>query len=209
MCGALASCAFRFRTGLAAGLCALWLAPSSAEAGGALTEPPGATKPAKASKPASRRASQRKQAPPPPAPLAVATPEQIEAAERVFYGLHQCEFAQSVDVAISPEQPGYVNVKFGKAVYVMRPVLSSTGAIRLEDVTGETLMVQITAKSMLLNVKSASRLVDECISGKHHEAMQAASLSEAAASAAAISAAAAAAASAAAPHGASAPAAAQ
>lgn len=208
-CGALASCAFRFRTGLAAGLCALWLAPAPAEAGGGLTEPPGATKPAKASKPASRRAPQRKQAPPPPppAPLAVATPEQIEAAERVFYGLHQCEFAQSVDVAISPEQPGYVSVKFGKAVYVMRPVLSSTGAIRLEDVTGETLMVQITAKSMLLNVKSASRLVDECVSVKHHEAMEAASLSEAAASAAAVSAAAAA--SAAAPHGASAPAAAQ
>ncbi|MBA3598663.1 MAG: hypothetical protein H0W40_14990 [Methylibium sp.] len=125
----------------------------------------------------------------------------------MFYGLHQCEFAQAVDVAISPEQPGYVTVKFGKAAYVMRPVVSSTGAIRLEDITGETLMVQITAKSMLLNVKAGSRLVDECISAKHHEAMEAASLSEAAASAAAISAEAAA--SVAVPPSASAPAAAQ
>ena len=38
----------------------------------------------------------------------------------------------------------------------MKPVLSSTGAIRLEDVRGETLMVQIASKSMLLNVKTRS-----------------------------------------------------
>lgn len=132
-------------------------------------------------------------------PPAAASTEQVEAAERVFYGVHQCEFEQSVDVAIHPEWPAYVNVKFGKATYVMRPVLSSTGAVRLEDVQGETLMVQITAKSMLLNVKAGRRLVDECISAKHHEAMAAASLSEAAASAAAQAAAAAAAEGASAP----------
>jgi hypothetical protein len=48
-------------------------------------------------------------------------------------------------------------------------VLSSTGAVRLEDVGGETLMVQIASKSMLLNVKQGKRLVDECICPKQRE----------------------------------------
>lgn len=152
-------------------------------------KPAAAAKPAKAAKPARQRAARRKQAPAPIVPAA-ASPEQIAASERVFYGMHQCEFDQSVDVAVHPEWPAYVSVKFAKATYVMRPVLSSTGAVRLEDVQGETLMVQITAKSMLLNVKAGRRLVDECISAKHREAMAATSLSEAAASAAARAAAA-------------------
>ena len=52
---------------------------------------------------------------------------------------------------------------------LMRPVLSTTGAVRLEDVKGETLMVQIATKSMLLNVKTARRIVDECVSARRRE----------------------------------------
>jgi hypothetical protein len=74
-------------------------------------------------------------------------------------------------------------VKHLKSVYVMKPVLSSTGAIRLEDVRGETLMVQIAAKSMLLNVKTGHRIVDACVSPKQRELMEAAKVAEAAASA--------------------------
>ena len=62
----------------------------------------------------------------------------------------------------------------------MKPVLSSTGAIRLEDVRGETLMVQIAAKSMLLNVKTGHRIVDDCISPKQHELIEAAKAAKAA-----------------------------
>ena len=51
----------------------------------------------------------------------------------------------------------------------MKPVLSTTGAVRLEDVKGETLMVQIATKSMLLNVKTARRIVDDCISPRQRE----------------------------------------
>lgn len=194
------SAGLALRGGLAAVLCACWLAPATAEAvagAGASEKAPASAKPAKPAKPTpakapAARASSRKPALAPPA----ATPEQLDAAERVFYGLHRCEFAQSVDVAIDPELPGYVRVKFGKLTYVTKPVLSSTGAIRLEDVEGETLMVQIITKSMLLNVKAGHRLVDECVSARHHEAMEAARLGEVAASAAASAAAAAAAASA-------------
>ena len=71
----------------------------------------------------------------------------------------------------------------------MKPVLSSTGAIRLEDVRGETLMVQIASKSMLLNVKTAQRIVDDCVSPKQRELMAEAKAAKAAAEAAPIKAA--------------------
>jgi len=126
-----------------------------------------------------------KAAPAEPAPPAAATPEQVEAAERVYYGVYDCEFKQTIDIVASPKYPSYVDVKHGKAVYVMKPVASSTGAIRLEDVRGDTLMVQIASKSMLLNVKTAQRIVDECVSPKQRELIEAARVAKAAASASA------------------------
>lgn len=138
-----------------------------------------------------------------PAPPAAATPEQVDAAERVYYGVYDCEFKQTIDIAASTKYPSYVEVKHGKAAYLMKPVLSSTGAIRLEDVRGDTLMVQISSKSMLLNVKNAQRIVDDCVSPKQRELVEAARAAKAAAAAAPASAA-----SAPAPASASAPAAA-
>jgi hypothetical protein len=69
----------------------------------------------------------------------------------------------------------------------MKPVLSSTGAIRLEDTKGETIVVQIAAKSMLMNVKAGQRMVDGCTTEKQREALEMekqASAAEAAAAAA-------------------------
>src|SRR6516225_6117283 len=91
--------------------------------------------------------------------VADASPDQVKAAELVYYGTYDCEFNQSVNVV--------------HGTWLMKPVLSSTGAIRLEDVHGETLMVQIASKSMLLNVKAGKRLVDECLSPKQHEIVDA------------------------------------
>lgn len=110
--------------------------------------------------------SAKKPAAPVAAEPATATPAQLAAAERVFYGNYQCEFDKTVQVSTLPKYPGYAELRFGKSVYMMRPVESSTGAIRLEDVKGETLVVQIAAKSMLLNVKTGQRLLDGCISEK-------------------------------------------
>jgi hypothetical protein len=98
-----------------------------------------------------------------------AAPDQVKAAELVYYGAYDCEFKQSLNVTQSPKHPAYVDVKFGSGIWLMKPVLSSTGAIRLEDVRGETLMVQIASKSMLLNVKLGKRLVDDCESPTQHE----------------------------------------
>ncbi|MBP6225084.1 MAG: hypothetical protein KA439_08490 [Rhizobacter sp.] len=102
----------------------------------------------------------------PPEP---ASDEQRSAAERVYYGEYQCEFKQVVHTKPSEQHPAYVDLRFAKSTYLMKPVLSSTGAIRLEDVKGQTLMVQIASKSMLLNVKAGNRLVDECV-GEGHRA---------------------------------------
>ena len=82
-----------------------------------------------------------------------------------------------------------MDVKHGKTEYLMKPVLSSTGAIRLEDVRGETLMVQISSKSMLLNVKTAKRIVDDCVSPKQRELIETARVAKAAEAASAAAAA--------------------
>ena len=106
--------------------------------------------------------------------------EQIAAAQEVYYGTYDCEFKQSVEIAQSAKHPSYVDVKHGKADYLMKPVLSSTGAIRLEDVRGDTLMVQIASKSMLLNVRTAQRIVDDCVSPKQREQIEVARAAKAA-----------------------------
>ena len=77
-------------------------------------------------------------------------------------------------VAANPSHPGYVDVRHGKMLYLMRPVLSSTGAVRLEDMKARTLVVQIAAQSMLMDVKAGRRLVDECISPRQRSLMEAA-----------------------------------
>lgn len=106
---------------------------------------------------------------------AAASPAQLAAAERVYYGTYLCEFDKSVQVSTLAKFPGYAELRFGKSVYVMKPVESATGAIRLEDVKGETLVVQIAAKSMLLNVKTGQRLLDGCVNEKQAKVASAAS----------------------------------
>jgi len=142
-----------------------------------------AVEPAKPAKSAPAKAAKAAPAKPAEAALADANAEQIDAAERVYYGVYDCEFNQTVDIEKHPKHAAYVNVKSGKSIWLMKPVLSSTGAIRLEDTKGETLMVQIASKSMLLNVKTARRIVDECISPKQRELIEAAKVAKAASAA--------------------------
>ena len=134
--------------------------------------------PVKAGKPAAKSA---KAAPAPVFSVPDAQPDQVKAAELVYYGKYECEFQQTVSITQSPKHSAYVDVKHGNKDWLMKPVLSSTGAVRLEDVRGETLMVQIASKSMLLNVKSAQRIVDDCISPKQRELIAEAKAAKAAA----------------------------
>ena len=109
-----------------------------------------------------------------------ATPDQVRAADMVYTGRYECEFSQNIEIVQSLKYSAYVDVKDKHGSWLMKPVLSSTGAIRLEDVRGETLMVQIASKSMLLNVKTGHRIVDDCVSPKQRELIQAAKAAKAA-----------------------------
>ena len=95
-------------------------------------------------------------------PLPDASPEQLQAAERVMVGSYNCEFGKRVSVGPNGKNKGYFNLTLGKQSWIMKPVLSNTGAIRLEDVKGGTLLIQILTKSMLMDVKAGRRLVDGC-----------------------------------------------
>jgi hypothetical protein len=112
-------------------------------------------------------------------PIPDASPDQVKAAEMVYMGKYDCEFNQTVEILQSVKYSGYVDLKSGKSDWLMKPVLSTTGAIRLEDVRGETLMVQIASKSMLLNVKTGHRIVDDCVSARQRELIEAAKAAKA------------------------------
>jgi len=133
---------------------------------------PAAAKPAKSAKKAPKGAKAKKAAPE-PKPLAPADQEQLTAAERVYFGDYECDFKQTLQIAMNAKNAGYVDVAFKKNVYTMKPILSSTGALRLEDVTGRTLLIQIANKSMLMDVKAGQRLVDDCVHEKQREASMA------------------------------------
>jgi hypothetical protein len=96
--------------------------------------------------------------------LPEATAEQQDAMKLVHLGNYQCELGQSIDVTAHKTTAGYAEVAFKRYRFTMKPVLSSTGAVRLEDVSGRALLVQIANKSMLMDTKVGQRLVDECVS---------------------------------------------
>jgi hypothetical protein len=66
-------------------------------------------------------------------------------------------------VTIKPmKREGYFFVSRGIYKYVMHPVESRTGALRLEDPARGALWLQLANKSMLMNQKEGKRLADEC-----------------------------------------------
>lgn len=144
---------------------------------GALIAPADADAASKRSR-SSAKAS-KKTPPPVEMPVATADADQVKAAELVYYGKYECEFKQALDIEQSTKHVAYAEVKLGKSIWLMKPVLSSTGAVRLEDVKGETLMVQIASKSMVLNIKSAQRIVDDCVSERQRELVEASKASPA------------------------------
>lgn len=133
-----------------------------------------AAKPAAKAK-AVAKAPAKKPAPAPvEAPLPNANGEQLAAADMTHYGDYACDFDQTVHVVAAAKKAGYVDVNFKKQSWTMKPVLSSTGALRLEDVKGRMLMLQIANKSMLMDTQAGQRLVDGCVHEKQRLASAAA-----------------------------------
>jgi hypothetical protein len=102
-------------------------------------------------------------APPPIPTLTVANAEQLLAAAQAYLGAYDCEFKQELKVE-KHRIEGYMDVTFSKKTYTMKPVRSSTGALRLEEVGGgPMLLVQIPTKSMLMDTVRGRRIVDACV----------------------------------------------
>ena len=89
------------------------------------------------------------------------TPAELEIAKRVYVGDIPCELGAKV-VIKARKREGYFLVTHGINRFVMHPVESRTGAIRLEDPERGALFLQIANKSMLMNQKEGKRLADEC-----------------------------------------------
>lgn len=92
------------------------------------------------------------------------TPEDIDIAKRVFVGTIRCELGNSVTLTPSTRRPGFFAVQTKGARFVMHPVESRTGAIRLEDPKRGAMWLQLGNKSMLMSQKLGQRLADECMS---------------------------------------------
>jgi hypothetical protein len=118
---------------------------------------------------------QRRPPPPPPPPAELSLPpapgEQIAAAALAHFGLYECEFNERVHVDVNHKFDGYLDVKHRTNTWVTKPILSHTGALRLEDVRGRMLMLQIADKSMLMDTQVGRRIVDNCVHEKQREAM--------------------------------------
>jgi hypothetical protein len=96
---------------------------------------------------------------------AALSPDDLKLAERVYTGRLPCELGAFVEVEADPKSPGYFNVQIVKGVkFRMFPVLSRTGAIRLEDQRTGAIWLQLANKSMLMDQRAGKRLADECMS---------------------------------------------
>jgi hypothetical protein len=89
------------------------------------------------------------------------TEADLALAKRVHVGEIQCELGAKVTIK-AMKRDGFFFVTRGINRFVMHPVESRTGAIRLEDPARGALWLQLGNKSMLMNQKEGKRLADEC-----------------------------------------------
>lgn len=94
---------------------------------------------------------------------AVLSPEQLAIADRVLVGKINCELGAVVSVSPDAQSPGRFVLELGHKRFVVEPVVSSTGAIRLEDASKGAVWLQLGNKSMLMDQKEGKRLADECM----------------------------------------------
>ena len=95
---------------------------------------------------------------------AALTPAELAIAERVHTGRIPCELGASVTVSADTASPGRFHVEGKGFKYYMTPVATTTGTVRLEDIKGGAVWLQIANKSMLMDQKKGQRLADECMS---------------------------------------------
>lgn len=88
--------------------------------------------------------------------------ERVVVADQVHTGRMTCELGNFVTVTADPQNAGAFVVQLKQHKFHMVPVVSSTGAIRLEDAHAGAMWLQLANKSMLMNSKIGQRMADEC-----------------------------------------------
>lgn len=119
-----------------------------------------------AKKPLSQRVAAKVLEQPPQALVVIESlsAEQKALAQRVVAGNFPCELGVSVDVQPLAAHEGHFRLVLGKQNFVMVPVSTESGAVRLEDASSGSVWLQLANKSMLLNHKQGKRLADACMS---------------------------------------------
>jgi hypothetical protein len=117
--------------------------------------------------PKPRREAAHKPAPTVAAPadavvLPALEPELIAVAEQVHLGQIACEMGQMVVLTTDEKSPGRFYMHHNRQTYHLAPVVSKTGALRLEDPAKGAVWIQLSNKSMLMNSQLGQRLADEC-----------------------------------------------
>ena len=91
------------------------------------------------------------------------TPAQVAIVPNVYTGSQTCDGGVSVTLVPDASGNGYFNVAVKNRTYRMYPVVTLSGAVRLEDPREGAIWLQMSNKSMMMNQKTGSRLADDCI----------------------------------------------
>jgi len=94
---------------------------------------------------------------------AALSPAELAIAALIYQGTMSCELGAFVTVTADAKAPGYFDLQIKNLKYRMLPVVTSTGAIRLEDQHAGAVWLQLSNKSMLMNQKLGQRLADVCM----------------------------------------------
>jgi hypothetical protein len=94
---------------------------------------------------------------------AALSPAELAIAQLIQVGQVACELGVTINIKADERQPGYFNLESKKFKFRMFPVVSSTGAIRLQDARAGAVWLQLANKSMLMSQKLGSRLADACM----------------------------------------------
>jgi hypothetical protein len=98
---------------------------------------------------------------------------QLAVADKVALGKIPCELAAHVSIVPNPQSAGRFILELGREKHFMEPVLTSTGAVRLEDEKSGAVWLQLANKSMLMNQKQGKRLADDCMNANQLRVAQA------------------------------------
>ncbi|WP_050466116.1 hypothetical protein [Herbaspirillum chlorophenolicum] len=86
-------------------------------------------------------------------------------ATQLVTGNFKCELGNKVELRMDGRVTDGVTLVWKGSSYMMSPVGTSTGAVRLENKSEGLVWIQIPAKSMLLNSKIGQQLANECKAG--------------------------------------------